>query len=405
MKFDANTTPKGRAAQIGLAIKNDPVGFERNAYKSGNNLSAYLETLDPSSDHSDGTDAFQRVLRSAGIVPRSIPELGIRASRLGEVGENPVGKYLIGEIISRAWRKAVFSNAKERRLVTSNEPSLGSVMNPIARTAPRNLNLEAAIAVADLVAITTGIDATVYEPFFLEDVEQVNSRVAQGAEIPAVKISTSDKTIKLRKFGRRIDVTYESLRHIPIDMLAYIIQRIAIKVEASKVDTIVGILQNGDGNAGTAATVYNKTDLQGGLAADPFNLRGFVAFLMKFQNPYALTTLLGMPADALDIFLMDSGTTNFPLAAVGNFLGNLGVRPLNRSLDGQIDLGWLDSVATDTLHGFDNRTTVERVFEIGGNVQETGRWIENQIQFVTMTETEGFAILEPEGNKLIDLSS
>jgi hypothetical protein len=87
-------------------------------------------------------------------------------------------------------------------------------------------------------------------------------------------------------------------------------------------------------------------------------------------------------------------------------MGQQGVTAINQSLAGGERLGWLDSAPAGKLLGFDARLTVERVFEIGGNIQESDRDIKSQLNHLVMTEVEGYAIMEGYGNasKILDLT-
>ena len=50
------------------------------AYKRGMSVSAYLESQDPSTAHDDGLDAFQRVVREAGVRTTGLDDIGMPAS-------------------------------------------------------------------------------------------------------------------------------------------------------------------------------------------------------------------------------------------------------------------------------------------------------------------------------------
>ena len=53
---------------------------------------------------------------------------------------------------------------------------------------------------------------------------------------------------------------------------------------------------------------------------------------------------------------------------------------------------------------FDNRMAVERIVEIGANINEVDNFIGNQTQLMTMTEVEGFGIDDPNAVKILDIS-
>jgi hypothetical protein len=68
-------------------------------------------------------------------------------------------------------------------------------------------------------------------------------------------------------------------------------------------------------------------------------------------------------------------------------------------------LGWTADAPTLKLVGTDRRLAVERVFEIGASIQEIDRYITNQTQVLTMTETEGYDILDGVATKILDINA
>lgn len=404
------TTVRGRARDI---AKSDTVltpTLARAAYDKGMNVSRYLESLDPTADHQDlemrtgNSDAFNRILRACNLQTQSDPSRGIAASTLEDVVKHEKARYLVTEIFARAYRKVVHGSAK-RDPITSTIGQIGSYINQYTYPAPRDILLEPAIPLTELVGQTTGIRTNVYRPFYLEDVSKANSRVAEAAEIPAVRIAQSEKSITLRKYGRRLDITYESLRHIPIDMLSFYVQRIAIAVEAEKVDKVLDIIVNGDGTANSQATNYNLTTLDSGTTANNLTLKAWLSFKMKFLNPLKMTTVLTQEAGALSLMLLNVGNANIPLVMMGGIGGNQGVTPINDRLAGGERLGWIASAPSGKLVGFDKRLSVERVFEIGSNIQESYKDVKQQINGLVLSEVEGYSIIDPKANKTLNLAA
>jgi len=398
----AETTPRGRARQIWDGF--DGTKFYEEAYSRGMSLSAYLESLDPSDEHTgaDATiDAFGRVCRAASIVPKTDPVGGIRASTLEDISADDKARALVPEIVSRAWRRAVHMTSQERITLSSDYPT-GSYMNQFSYPGVRYPLLQAAITVADLVAFQTGIDGTTYRPFYMDDALTGRARVSEATEIPAVVIKGREKTIDLLKYGVRIDTSYEALRRMPIDQLAFHIQRIAIFTEAQKVDKLADVLTNGDGNAGTAATVYNQSTLGTTSGIANFNLKAWLSFKMKFLNPYTLTTALANDSIVLALYLLNSGSANIPLVMLGGAFAQQQVSLINRGLADGVGAGWLASVAANTTLAFDKRIAVERIFETAATIQEVKRWVERQVESVVLSEVEGYAIVDQNAVKILN---
>ena len=407
----ARSTPASRPQELLRVITNETYA---EAYTDGINLSLLLDRCDPSVDHTDGLDAFQRVVRAAGINPASAPELGLSAHPLSEFEKNENTRALIPEVIARMWRKAVTGREPSTRSVLlSSDNAPGTVLNQYAYDQrPRYTQIAPAIPLNEVVAFNTGITGRVYQAFYMRpDVENIRmKRVAEAAEVPAAKLVGQPTTIQLHKYGRRLDTSYEVLRSMPIDLVAFHIQRIAIQAEVDKVVSIIAMLISGDGNANTAATVYANSSLDPTTAAGQPNagkvtLRSWLAFKLLFLNPYQITTVLATNAVALDLQLLNTGTANIPLLFLQNMLNSGGFRPINPGLADNVALGHTADAPANKVLGFDKRFAVERVFEIGANIQEVNRWVERQVQVLVMTETEGYDILDAKAVKILDIAA
>lgn len=388
--------------------------------RGGHTLSAALELADPTIEQGGiggQFDAFERFLLVADLVPRSIHEYGRAASTLEDVektfgsardSESAVTRAIIAEIIGRAYRKVAFDDNQTRgALQTSQDAVLGSFINQYAFPSSVNLpKLEPAIRLSDLVAVTEGITTDIARPFYLMDIdedEETMARIAEGSEVPAIEISNFERQIKLKKTGIRVDATYESLRRVPIDMIAYAFQRIAIRTEARKVEKIILTLLNGDGNTDTAATNYTLTSL-GGVVLNGIDLRSYLAFKKKFKNPFMLTHIFGQEDNTLDLELLDTGSTNIPLMMAGAPFNQQFV-PINDRLRDSVRVGDVDTVPANLLLGIDGRVAVKRWYEIGAEIREVDKWIREQKESFVMTEVEGYQVDEPLAVKTLQLDA
>lgn len=383
-------------------------------HAEGETVSQWFERKDPSHEYPPHLpfDAFDRALLSAGIITQRDGVDAVEPSRLEDMRKNPDTRHLVGEWIARQYRK-VAHNGKpaefnDVRVMTSHDDILGTMLNQFQfPESLRTPQISAAVPVAELVSRTTPITNNHVKPYELNDIapEDARATVGEGALIPHVEITRKEKEIYLPKEGIGVLSTYETLRRIPVDLLSILLQRIAVKNEATKVDKIVDTIVSGDGNANTAATVYTKTSLQGGLAGDAFNVRGYLRFKMKFKNPYALTHIIGQELNVLDLMLLDTGSANIPLNRAGSLFSSQQFTPVNQSLADNVRTAWLDSPPANNLIGIDKRFAVVRYFEVGSDIQEVTKWVEKQVEGLYMTENENYEIADPEATKSIDLSS
>lgn len=391
-----------------LAQKESALAMHRDAVKAGMRFGAYLELLNPS-EKDDPLDAYGRQLKEAGIITHSNPAAGYWASLGSEsffADGDVAGRALFPEFFAREWQRTMHANRHQRAILLSSDSIVGGWDRPFADAqTPRWQNMiEPAIPLSELVAVTTPIRGEDYRTIYMTyDAEAVRLfRVGESAEIPMTTLTDQEHTLRLRKYGRGLRASYEQLRRMRIDRLAWVIRWMAVQAEIDKVANIIDVAVNGDGNSNTAATEYNQSDLDD--QADPgvLTLKGWLAFRLKFAPPYMLTTALLKEADALQLILLDSGSANVPLvnltlAGIPNRL-----TPINSTAD-SVRYGWTEEAPTGKIVGLDARMAIEHVQEIGADITETERFITNQTQVIVMTEVENFAVLDQGALKILDL--
>lgn len=383
------------------------------AYKREMSMSALLEEMDPSGQYINdpvlkGTDAFERQLYFSGVAVRSNIRAGVWADKVEKfwTADRDGTAALLPEYVARVWRKTVsdgWSVDQGQRFYASSDP-VSDVMYPayIQATARQKM-IAPAIPLALLVAITTPIDSGVYKSFYLTDdeTERRMVRVGEGATVPTVKLTGGDHSIDVRKYGRCLEGSYETFRRMRIDRFALHIALLAVQTEVDKVKTGIDVLINGDGNASTSATSYNKTTLDTGIAAgDPISAKAYLAWLMKWGNPYNCQVILAQESNALDLFLVNAGSANVLLGQLNGIYGMGGLRPVSDQMGYKL-VGWESQVTANTLLGVDTRFALEMVQEIGASLTETDMIISQQFRQIVMTESVGFCVMDQNASKLM----
>jgi hypothetical protein len=101
-----------------------------------------------------------------------------------------------------------------------------------------------------LVARTRPVAAGDFRALYLTDSTATTAarmgRVAEYGELPVVRFDTGENSIALKKYGRRIQISYEAVRRMAIDMLNWSIMYVAAKADADKEATAIDVLINGD---------------------------------------------------------------------------------------------------------------------------------------------------------------
>jgi len=387
-------------------LRENPVGFVRQGYEQGLNVSRWLEEVSPS--EKGDLSAFERVLEAMDIRTRSDPAGGYWASNAGEAFKptDPVRRVLLTEFFARTWRKVSYGGGR-RDIYLSDDYAPGTAPRPWTDAATRlSQDVQPAIPLSELVSITTPITGTLYRSLYLTyDAAQLRMfRVGESANIPIATITSSPRTIQIHKYGRGLRASYEALRQMTVDLLAFHISWMAVQSEVDKVAAVLDVLVNGDGNSGTAATNYNQSTLDSLATPGTLSIKAWLSFKKKWVNPYFVTTTLMQEAVATQLELLNLGTANVMLMTLDGNDVTGSLRKINRTSDA-VGYGWDSNAPSLTIVGWDNRRAIEQVTEIGADIQEMAQNIENQTQVITMTETSGFAILDPNANKTLSINA
>jgi hypothetical protein len=382
--------------------------FIREAGERGMGLSAYLEVHDPSSQYRDGFDAFQRQLQVAGISVMSDADTGY-CSDSWEAFDRDVNTRALGyEWAMRVCKRASGRNPNTRALYASTDQPVGSVIEPFANAAQaRYPQIAPAIMLADLVAMTTPIQGDAYRAFYLvnDAPSQRFNRVAQGAEIPRAKLLGADRTVRLHKYGKGLDMTYEILRRARIDLIGLHLARMQVQTEIDKVAAAIDVFVNGDGNANTAATVSNLTTLDPAATVGTLTAKAWLSFKALFVNPYRLDHVLAQSGPVVQLELLNLGSANIPMVAI-NAASGLGQLNLQQPQLGEgVTVGLTSDAPASRIVGFDSRFAIEHVTEIGSEIQEMERFMERQASTIFMSYEDGFIVFDQLACRVLNLSA
>lgn len=222
--------------------------------------------------------------------------------------------------------------------------------------------------------------------------------VAEGANIPMVNITQSQRAVKFYKVGKGYRFTYEFARRASIDILTPFVNRMNRTFEIDKVTHATSILINGDNVAGAvtadAETAYGGTN-------GVLDFKSFMKWLMaRMAAGYPVETLAmnyATYADFLGLFTPTLGQTSeieslgakagISVAAV-NLLGNLKLKPVIAP-----------NVGASTILGINQAETLEELVEAGSDITENQRIIRNQhVEFVR-TINIGYNLTSPNSRR------
>lgn len=387
-------------------------GMYREAYQRGMTLSAFLENLDPTGKYSVqdqrdlGPDAFTRQLQRLDIRTRSIPGAGIAAHTWGRFYDDSDGlgnerKTLAAEWLSRQYRGASMVvprdmfNAQmgDQRFLTTNAP-LSDVLWPFAIDPSIRYQELVPSLLSYMVGRTRTIDNDTFKAFYLADSAVEASarmkRTLEYADLPVMRITGSDNTIRTHKYGRRLQASYEAMRRMSLDMLAWGVRYIAAKADGDKFLTALDVIVNGDGNSGTAVTNSTGSTFDSGSL---LTLKMYLSWGMLWRKPYQCNVVIAQDAGVVVLLLLQAGSANLPPQTLVNAQGGLGPVSLARPIYGGVVAINDSSAPSVKLVGFDNRFTLEMVTETASDIVETDRIISAQYEEVAISEVVGFDIM------------
>lgn len=397
---------QGRARPLEILDKMGP-DLYRRAYQDGMSFSAWLEFQDPSTEYTDRMDAFHRLLHAARIRPRAHAAIGLPASDFDAFLRSEQTRALIPEQFRRWWREVqTGQSANTRAIYTSTDDIPGSTLRPTAyASAMRTIDLIVPpFSLAEIVALTTPIRGSTYQSSYLvaDSANLRQARVGEAADIPLYKLLSSDHVINLLKYGGGLLISYEGIRRSPIDKVQFWIQQMALQAEKDKVSQAINVLVSGDGNTATAADAWRaKTDFDSTATGKTITNKVWWSFKLKFAvDGFMLTHIIGSEGDITKLGLLNVGDSNQQV-----YLADPTNPGTSGTLRDGVVYGISADVPTDTLVGLDARRALERVSEIGSNIEEIERFARNQTQVVTMTENEAFGVLQPGATKTLLLET
>lgn len=258
----------------------------------------------------------------------------------------------------------------------------------------------------NLVTTTIGVDSNVVKAPTLDMLSEKNkpnvrkARVAEGADLPLAKIVMGELAITLWKHGRAIEMTYEAVRRMRIDLFTRNMNAIINDISFQNLDLAVDVLVNGDGNPNSSASKIGSTATAGTITNNEL-----VGFLLDywFTNHYRADTIVtsmemykkiaGMFYDTTLAFGADSRLR----FSMPQFVGEQTVNLLAADVP---KIGGKDVII---LSNRDN--TLTRYVENGSNIQENQQFARNQTRLLTISENSGYAVGMIGSNKYIEVTS
>lgn len=329
----------------------------QEARLKGVGFDSILEQLDPSHDY-DGA------LREAGAFARQLMAHGIKIH--GPYAD-PIGKFFASTSSAVLFPHYVETQVRAGMLAESLLP--------------------------EIIATETFVDAHTYEGAWLSDTEPARQlhRIAEGARIPTVKLTVSDHTVRLRKFGRMLHASYEALRLQRANVVSVWLQRIGAQIAIDESDDALATLLAGDGNSNPI--VATASEASGALDYDEM-----VRLWLAFPGGYRCRRIIvgdTLLRTILNMAEFQNPAAGFSFQASGELVSPVGAKLLR--------WGSTAVLPTDYVLGVDERFALEQVTE-HGIVTEVDRLIDRQIESTAVTKWVGFVKLDTSASQALDVT-
>ena len=352
--------------------------FYSIAGKHGMTFSQLLERVNPSVQ-GDNLDAFERQCKRFGIVLKNIPEKGIWASS-GDLffqSNQPASRILFPEFLNRVARATILEDYDINWVVANIRP----------------------------------IDSGAFRSLYIDDTaaQRRKARVGEGGEFPTTKVSWSEQAGAVYKHGIRVMMSYEFVRRSSIPLIQLVLSRILLQNRVDDFADVINVLVNGDDHASPAnpATTSNLTTLDTGAAAGTLSYKGYLKFGNVFR-PYRMNVAIGNIDTILKVILCAKPTTD-PIQLLSLLqskqakLGE-GITLVNPAW-GMVKLIIHDDVGDDLLIGLDKRYALEKVVEIGADLQETDKLIKEQFTEIVLSDCSNLSKIFTAACRILDINA
>lgn len=348
---------------MAITLANLNTDLYKQAHAQDMTLSTFLETQNPAPEGSE-LDAFERLMKEAGILTKSISDKNIFSSKVEAFYRTNENKVLFPEYVARTLVQAMTEF-------------------PVFKY---------------LVAARTPIDSNVYKASYLDMNDAKNKkatemrRVTEAADLPTAKLKLGSSAINIYKYGRAIEASYEALRRMTIDIFNINIQEIGAQAANNKIAEILSVIKDGDGN-NNAAPQYKAKTLDSSFDT-ALTRTAWIKFLLTFYPRNCNTVVADEDGllQILDVLYPASSTAAKMDELLANGL-NVSVE-LPQGLVSKFTLLYSPHVekigGKNAIYGLNRESAIEEIFELGSTINEADKFIKNQTELLTVSENSGF---------------
>lgn len=355
-------------------------GFYREARVQGLTAGAFLaEKIDPEPD--EVQPAYERVLKKH----RATDDGGYFAGRLYQHAAETVA---LGKCLQERGIRVRAPHASR------GEKFFGSATDTALFPAFISNRIQAGILATSLAERLVATDEMVtthsVEKVTLDDTAEDRTLkfTGEGANMPKTKIVKSEGIVKLYKYGRVLEYTYESARLMRVNLIALFLERMGAQMGIDQTDDLIETLIAGDGTTGSAITDSNDLDAE---VSGTLDFDELIRINLAFSVGYRATEVIvadTLLRTALNLAELKDPQAGYRIAQDG---------PQEFQVMGARWNRWTSagapSFASDNILAVDTRNAVG-VLREGDFLEESDRIIDRQLNQTAMSEWVGYQKLD-----------
>jgi hypothetical protein len=217
--------------------------------------------------------------------------------------------------------------------------------------------------------------------------------IGEGVDLPKTTISRANANVSLQKYGRLLEVTYEAVRLLHLDIVGLQWERIGRQMGIDESDDMIEVLAMGDGSSGSALT-FLTPDVVATLDYDEL-VHLFLAFPIGYTMRHAIVNDTHLRT-ILNMAEFKDPQAGFKFVSQGILPGPLGCTFHRWTSTGSAGFG------TDKLIAVDNTGAVICLRE-GDLLEEADALIDKQVHRRAMSEWVGFMKWDGSATQGLDL--
>lgn len=388
------------AKDVPLETKEQGLTLYKQSIDAGMTFWQYLEMIQPSKS-TDSLTAFERQLQLNGIIVQSKPELGLFSSP---------GEYFFQS--DRPGSAILFPVLLQKTALWTKLKGFVDINRIVATTRTISGTTAYSVLSIDDSAITGGqLTGGITQPM----AHGRRFRVDQRGNFPSVNIAWSEKTNAVTKHGVQLNWTYEFVRRASIELMQTVVARIMLQDQLELFNEAVSIVINGDGTANPPCAVKTLKKTAAGATANQIVTNATAAGELTYETwlkyigntrPYTYDAIFGNLSTLVKFVTMSRPTMD-PAAIITNLLEakSQGTAKLDTPLFPNVTLFLAENMPDDKVLGIDTAFAIERIIELGSDLKEVERVIQNQTEAMVISISDNVSKIFNEAASVLDFSA